>query len=87
MNQFESWRREVNIILNDTVGFSLRDMADNISDKAKELYEFGEDPLSAAQEIAQELDPAFDLEQILKERVTLKMKPPSKKAKKFKVVE
>ena len=88
MDPFEKWRREVNIILNDTIGFSLGEMEEYIEENVKRLYEDGEDPIDAAQYAAGELDPAWDLEQILLDRVTPKAKPVSKKnVKKFKVAD
>ena len=88
MDSFESWRREVNIILNDTLGFSLGEMEDHVEENVKRLYEDGEDPMDAAQYAAGELNPAIDLEQILIDRITPKTKPISKKnVKKFKVAD
>ena len=87
MNPFEKWRREVNIILNDTIGFSLREMAEYIEESVQCLYEDGEDPIDAAQYAAGELNPIWDLEQILADRIVIKPKPIAKKhLKKVKVV-
>jgi hypothetical protein len=86
MDPFEKWRREVNIILNDTVGVSLGEMEEYIEENVRKLYDNGEDPMDAAQYAAGELDPTLDLEQILIDRVTPKAKPTGKKnLKKFKV--
>jgi hypothetical protein len=70
MNSFENWRREVNIILNDIVGFSLKEMARYIEVNVKRLYEDGEDPIDAAQYAVGELDPTLDVEQMLADRLT-----------------
>jgi len=85
MNPFEKWRREVNIILNDTVGYSLRNVDDTVAGEVRCLYENGEDPVVAAQYVAGETDPSIDIEQILIEKITPKLKQTSKRTKKFKV--
>jgi len=88
MDLFERWRREVNIILNDTIGSSLGEMGQRIEEGVKTLYEDGEDPMDAAQWAAGELDPALDIEQILIDRLIPKVKPTGKKnIKKFKVAD
>lgn len=65
MIPFDTWRREVNIILNDTLGFSLGDMEEYIEHNIRRLYAEGEDPMDGAQYAASEIDPSLDLEQII----------------------
>jgi hypothetical protein len=88
MDPFEKWRREVNIILHDTVGYSLADLAEYIEENVRRLYEDGEDPLDGAQYVAGEIDPSLDLEEIIADRLAPKVKSTSKKnLKKFKVID
>lgn len=86
MSAFENWRREVNIILNDTIGISLGDMNGHIEENVKKLYEDGEEPIDAAQYAACEMYPTLDIEQMLFDKAMPKSKPAQKKRlKKFKV--
>ena len=88
MDLFEKWRREVNIILHDTVGYSLIDLEEYIEENVRRLYEDGEDPLDGAQYVAGEIDPSLDIEQIIADRLAPKGKSVSKKKlKKFKIEE
>jgi hypothetical protein len=92
MNSFEKWRREVNIILHNTVGYSLRDLAEqgdfaeHVEENVRRLFENGEDPIDGAQYIAEEIDPSLDVEQILADKLGPKQKPlPKKNLRKFRV--
>lgn len=86
MKSFENWRREVNIILNDTIGLSLVDLAECVEDAVKELYEAGDDPMDAAQYAANEAHPGIDIEDIIADRLAPKVKPSGKnKVRKFRV--
>jgi len=84
VNLFEKWRREVNIILNDTIGYSLKDMGENVENNVKKLFEDGEEPIEAAQYAAGEMDPSIDLDSLLSVRLMPKIKPePKRNTKKF----
>lgn len=79
MDPYEKWRREVNIILMDTVGFSLGELEAHIEENVRKLYEDGEDPMYAAQYAAGEVDPVLDIEQIILDRPIPQAKPKKKK--------
>lgn len=84
MNLFDKWRREVNIILQDTVRLSLADLDEYIEENVRLLYENGEDPIDAAQYVAGEVNPEWDLEEMIAERIVPKSKPtPKKNNRKF----
>lgn len=79
MNNFDKWRREVNIILTSTLGLSLKDLDSSFEEEIQKIYAVGDDPMDAAQFIASSLDPRFDVEDALLNKVVLKSKPVSKK--------
>ena len=78
MSQFNNWRREVNIILNDTLGFSLKEMDKQVEEDVKRLYDNGEDPMDAAQYAASLVNPTLDLEQILLDKTVPKQRSATK---------
>lgn len=84
MDPFEKWRREVNIILQDTIGVSLADLSEYIEENVRLLYENGEDPIDGAQYAAGEINPEWDLEEMMAQRLAPKRKPaPKKNSRKF----
>ena len=85
MESFENWRREVNIILNDTIGLSLAELAEYIEVGVKEIYDAGDDPIDAAQYAANEAHPGIDIEEIIANKLAPRIKAPGKKVRKFRV--
>ena len=64
---FESWRREVNIILNQVLGYSLKNMKSEFDSEIQQMYNDGNDPLDAAQFVVNEIDNGTDVEMFLLE--------------------
>jgi hypothetical protein len=71
---FESWRREVNIILNQVLGYSLKDMKSEFDSEIQKMYNDGDDPLDAAQLVVNEMDNGTDVEMFLLELEMKKQK-------------
>jgi len=78
---FESWRREVNIILNQVIGQSLKDMGLNLDEDMQKMYNDGEEPLDAAQFIVNEIQMDVDIEMFLLELEMKKQKSFKKNSK------
>jgi hypothetical protein len=64
---FESWRREVNIILNQVLGYSLKDIGPEYDSEMESMYNDGEEPLDAAQLVVSEIQSGVDVEMFLLE--------------------
>lgn len=71
---FESWRREVNIILNQILGYSLKDIKSEFDSEIQKMYNDGNDPLDAAQFVVNEIDNGTDVEMFLLELEMKKQK-------------
>jgi hypothetical protein len=71
---FESWRREVNIILNQVLGYSLKDIKSEFDSEIQKMYNDGNDPLDAAQFVVNEIDNGTDVEMFLLELEMKKQK-------------
>jgi hypothetical protein len=81
MRSFDKWRREVNIILQSVKGVSLSDLDPWVEDNARLMFNNGEEPVIAAQDVVDQLFPfeGIDVEQTLTANLPRKEQPRTKK--------
>jgi hypothetical protein len=75
MKHFEKWRREVNIILMNATGKSLVDLGEYGEQAAKIRFNDGEDPVTAAECIIDEVFPSREALEVLARGLVVEQKP------------